>query len=452
MKKSNRKLDAFLALIAALFLAAAASAGGKQSAPIRLLFAVVSVGGAGVAIEWLSKLDREDALSQQREAIELERQQVYAQADLEADRTVAHFRAADRLFQENPELVDYFAPTVNVNAEPIDSDSPTESDQDGGTVAMLTPDGLFDWSVLQDADEHPILAIIGPMGSGKSRVAKYLAKHVLYPDEVPELTIYDIYARIKDWQGATVVSDPTVMIAAMKSQIKTIEENVRAYRSGQTDFQPRFTIFEEAPGTLPTLKAIKNNPVDNWILQYTTVTRKVRDRLCLISVRAGGAAIGTGAEARDDCTIIFAGTRGVDKAFKDTSILKLGTKQNQGLRDRLRGQIKGLKHPALIYRDGTWTAGSIPELDEHGNPIDSTPKAIAPAPEQESEVSALPHELKPIAAYIEERGTVSLRALKKNFGRNHGFNAEAIEHQIDMLLEWMLVDVDGDRIVWIVEE
>lgn len=459
MKKSNRRLDAVIALIVALFLAAAASAGGKQSAPIRLLFAIVSVGGAGIAIEWLSKLDREEALDAQQESIALERAQVYAQADLEADRTIAHFRSADRLFQENPELVDYFTPTITVNSEPVtnDDDIDDESSEQSGPTATMTKSGLFDWTKLQNADEHPILAIVAPMGGGKSRLAKYLAKYVLYPNEDPEITVYDIYGKIQDWTDAKLITDCKAMIDQMNLQLRSIDQSVAAYRQGQTKFPAKFTIFEEAPGTLPKLKEFKNSPVNQWLNQYTTVTRKIRDRLCLISVRAGGVAIGTGAEARDDCTIIFAGWRGVGKAFKDTSILKLGTKQNQGLREKLESKIKGMAYPALIYTDGSWAAGSIPELDELGNPVDSKSPSEPESLELKSlpesdEVSEIPHELRPIAVYIQERSTVSLRQLKKNFGRNNGFNSEAIDHQIDMLQEWLLINVDDDQISWIVEE
>lgn len=461
MKKSNRRLDALIALIVALLLAAAASTGGKTAALIRLFFAIVSVGASGLAYELLSRLDRADALSQLQEQIDLERQQVYAQADLEADRTIAHIRSADRLFQENPDLVDYFTPTVTVNAETVTSsdDFDEGSSEQPGTVATMTKNGLFDWSRLQNADEHPILAIVAPMGGGKTRLAKWLAKHVLYPSEEPELTIYDIYGKISDWTDATLVTESKDMIDQMKIQLRSIDQSVAAYRTGQTKFPAKFTIFEEAPGTLPKLREFKNSPVNQWLNSYTTVTRKICDRLCLISVRAGGVAIGTGAEARDDCTIIFAGWRGVGKATKDTSILKLGTKQSQSLRERLEAKIKGLAHPALIYHDGNWFAGSIPELDEFGNPIEASmlPQKIeAPLqteadfmPSESDEVSEIPRKLRPIAAYIEERGTVGLRALKKNFGRNNGFNSEEIDHQIDLLQEWLLIKVEDNQVSWI---
>lgn len=460
MKKSNRRLDAAIALTVALFLAAAASAGGKSAAPIRLFFAAVSVGGAGLSIEWLSKLDREEELEALQQTIALERAQVYAQADLEADRTIAQVRSADRLFQENPDLVDYFTPTITVNSEAVTNDDDIDDDElssQHGTIATMVKNGLFDWTKLQNADEHPILAIVSPMGGGKSRLAKYLAKHILYPDEQPQITVYDIYGKLQDWTDAELITDPKEMVDQMKIQLRSIDQSVAAYRAGQIKFPAKFTIFEEAPGTLPKLKEFKNSPVNQWLNQYTTVTRKIRDRLCLISVRAGGVAIGTGAEARDDCTIIFAGWRGVGKAFKDTSILKLGTKQNQALREKLESKIKGMAYPALIYTDGSWAAGCIPELDEFGDPVDSKLPAESEQIETQSlsepdDVSEIPKELQPIAAYIQERSTVSLRALKKNFGRNNGFNSEAIDHQIYMLQEWLLIKVNDDQISWINEE
>ena len=113
----------------------------------------------------------------------------------------------------------------------------------------------------------------------------------------------------------------------------------------------------------------------------TTVARKVKARLCLVSVRLSGAEIGVSAEARNDATVIFPGKKGIAKAMSDDRIFKLGAKQNRDLREQLTASLHGLKRPALVYADGQWYPAEIPELDAGGNPPgyqQQQPRQIAP--------------------------------------------------------------------------
>lgn len=229
---------------------------------------------------------------------------------------------------------------------------------------------LFDWSDLQDPDEHPTFAIISPMGGGKSRLAKYLTKHVLFPGGQPSIQAIDIYGRKKDWQEAELVTEHNSMLKYLESDLEEIESRVSLYRSGQDDFQPIYTILEEAPDTLRTLIGLNGGKdlVNNWVTKRTTVARKVKSRLCLVSVRLSGAEIGVSAEARNDSTVIFPGAKGIAKAMSDDRIFKLGARQNQELREQLQASLNGVKRPALIYSCGQWFPASIPELDPEGNP------------------------------------------------------------------------------------
>ncbi|MBN8564134.1 MAG: hypothetical protein J0L70_26720 [Leptolyngbya sp. UWPOB_LEPTO1] len=246
--------------------------------------------------------------------------------------------------------------------------------------AQSNPPGtleLFDWSNLADPDEHPTLAIISPMGGGKSRLAKYLAKHVLFPGGQPRITAIDIYGRKSDWVDAELVTEHKAMLEFMESDIQEIESRTALYRNGQDNFQPKFTIFEEAPDTIGTLQKREGGKdlVHSWVTKQTTVARKVKSRLCIISVRLSGAEIGVSAEARNDATVIFPGKKGIAKAMSDDRIFKLGAKQNTELREQLQNALQGLDHPALIYSDGQWFPASVPELDNGGNPqgIKSSP-------------------------------------------------------------------------------
>lgn len=243
---------------------------------------------------------------------------------------------------------------------------------------------LFDWAELADADSHPILAIVAPMGGGKSRIARFLAKHVLFAGQSPQIDVWDIYGNESEWKGCNLVVEHSEMLEQMPLDLEEIDDRIKAYRKGQRDFQGKFIILEEGADTIASLRA-KNKPAerltDEWLSKFTTVTRKVKGRLCIVSVKMSGAAIGVGAESRDDATIIFAGAPGVAKAMKDTQMLKLGTKQNKDLREQLKVSLQGVKRPALIYHQGEWYPAAVPNLDEQGTPIGQPFSSVAPGEE-----------------------------------------------------------------------
>ena len=189
-----------------------------------------------------------------------------------------------------------------------------QSDSEAIAPAELLP--LFDWNELADPDEHPTLAIISPMGGGKSRLAKFLARHVLFPTHPPQIRALDIYGRASDWQDATLITQHEAMLNSMSSDLVIIGNRIEEYRQGADDFTPLFWIFEEAPDTIGTLRKFGSDKTERtendqlvtaWMTKATTVARKVKARLCLVSVRLSGAEIGVSAEARNDATVIFPG-------------------------------------------------------------------------------------------------------------------------------------------------
>ena len=297
---------------------------------------------------------------------------------------------------------------------------------------------LFDWTALADPDEHPTLAIISPMGGGKSRLAKYLAKHVLFPGQTPELRAIDIYGRPTEWQDAALVTDHDAMLEMMRSDLEAIGQRVGAFRQGQDNFAPLFWIFEEAPDTIGTLRKSSkagDELVTAWVTKATTVARKVKARLCLVSVRLSGSEIGVSAEARNDATVIFPGRKGIAKAMADDRIFKLGSKQNRELREQLTASLKGVKRPALVHFDGQWFPATVPEIDALGNPPGHrAPQSPPAAPSwdwtkleelyeldcPEREESPLSEMALKLSSYLEKRGRIELRTLAKNWGRNQG--------------------------------
>lgn len=230
---------------------------------------------------------------------------------------------------------------------------------------------LFDWTRLQDEDDHPVIAIVAPMGGGKSRLARYLAKYAIF-DKHPQIVALDIYARSTDWENAAV--DHESMLDVMKADLEEINDRIPRYRANESNFEPRFRVLEEAVDTLPNVRSLNKGAseiVDDWLRKHVSVARKIGYRLCLVSVKLNGTDIGIGAESRDDSTVIFAGAKGVAKAMSDIRYLKLGTQQNADLRSQLQSSLVGVKRPALVFANGEWHPASIPDLTTSGDIVGS---------------------------------------------------------------------------------
>jgi hypothetical protein len=238
---------------------------------------------------------------------------------------------------------------------------------------------MFKWTELSDEDEHPVIAVVAPMGGGKSRLVKYLAKYAMF-DTQPQIVALDIYARSQDWPDA--VTDHESMLRLMTADLEDLQIRIPQYRNGITDFAPRVRVLEEAVDSLPSISRMSKAAaaiVTDWLTKHVSVARKVKYRLMLVSVKLGGTDIGIGAESRDDATIIFPGQKGIAKAFSDIRYLKLGTQQQSKLRDQLRTTLDGLDRPALVYHSGVWYPASIPELSAAGDPIGMAPMLMASA-------------------------------------------------------------------------
>lgn len=64
------------------------------------------------------------------------------------------------------------------------------------------------------------------------------------------------------------------------------------------------------------------------------------------------------------------------------------------------------------------------------------------------QVAELPQELCPLACYIADRGIVSVRTIKNNFGLKHGYNAEQVDNMLLQLVEWELINLDNEQAIW----
>lgn len=246
--------------------------------------------------------------------------------------------------------------------QPVPTDTPV-IEASVASPSPSQPEGFFDWNELKNADQHPVLGVVGPMGSGKTRVAKWLSRHVIEAS----LKVFDIYAAEGDWGNAEVHSDFELMEVEMGRDVEIIKNLVGQYRQGKRDFSPVVVIMEEAAATTTVLRSANKKLYDVWNLYYRTVTRKIKRRIMTLSVELNAQVFGTSAESRDCATIIFPGKPGVAKALEDTDYFGLGTKQSTELRESLQAKLQDIERPALVYVRGEWFPASIPSLSEQGD-------------------------------------------------------------------------------------
>lgn len=228
---------------------------------------------------------------------------------------------------------------------------------------------LFDWNDLRDPEEHPVIALVAGMGGGKTRLVKYLTRHVIF-DGAKEFDAiaFDIFAGGADWDGFTPICQIDQMAEQMHKDLEILAKRLEAYRKKVRNFVPMIRVIEEGRSTIPKLQKLDSEVLENWQLEFTSVVRKLRGRAFYINTELDAASMGVKAKTRNDMTIIFPGNKGIFKAMSDTTILKLGSKQNEKVRNELNRKLKKCDRPALVYHCGQWYAADIPTLDENGTP------------------------------------------------------------------------------------
>jgi hypothetical protein len=294
----------------------------------------------------------------------------------------------------NPTMAPYPVDPNQQPSQPIGNDTRLGAVTVPASPAGQSPatkPGFFDFNVLRtEPDNYTGFAIVGDMGTGKTRLIKYLARNVL---TTGQMSVMDIYARANDWKGAYVLTTIDSFLCEAVNELDEIDTLTEAYRSGQTVFQPHLFVVEEAADTLSEAsdrnrEAAKS--IKQWLSKYLTITRKIGKRLCLVSVNIKDLtdAIGS-AEKRNSMVFIFPGKAAIAKAMTDLYIFKLGTSENADLRAKLEKAIASIKRPALIQHRGQWWAAEIPEVNEDGSLMDGSSPEIA-ATTQTSEAKTQP--------------------------------------------------------------
>lgn len=304
--------------------------------------------------------EHENALQDIQETDDLEREMKFYQQRLLIEADAMQRTLPVRLELER--MRSLFQPQVLIQSPPSQQNQPTE-------IQQQSKYQYFNWGELSNADEHPLLMICAKQGAGKTRLIRFLAAHILSGASVVAV---DIFARRGDWEGCKVYDDYGSILQWMKSAIATVDHRVTEYKEGKTDFTPQLWAFEEFPDTSKSIIAQDKSAakvVTQFMDKASTVARKTRCRLCLISQKLTASGSGADAEVRDDATVIFPGRSGIGKATADSRILKLGTRRNDALRERLLEALAGVERPALVYSSGQWYPAIIPELDENGNPV-----------------------------------------------------------------------------------
>lgn len=233
---------------------------------------------------------------------------------------------------------------------------------------------LFNWKDLSDNDKYPVIGLVGSQGAGKSRLVKYLVKHIICEGiSHYDAIALDMFGNEKQW-GFKVVPTPTQMACQMEDDLDEIETRTMDYREkDKRVFVPLIRIFEESRDGIPEIQALGKEEAKilaDWQRKFASLTRKLGARIFYVNTQFDAEAMNMKAHARNSITLIFPGEMGIAAAMSDTQILKLGVAGNDDLRARLNRLIRKLIRPALIYHANRWYVGEIPELDELGDPTE----------------------------------------------------------------------------------
>ena len=233
---------------------------------------------------------------------------------------------------------------------------------------------LFNWKDLRDNDKYPVIGLVGSQGAGKSRLVKYLVKHIICEGiSQYDAIALDMFGNEKQW-GFKVVSTPAQMACQMEDDLDEIETRTIDYREkDKRFFVPLIRIFEESRDGIPEIQALGKEEakvLTDWQRKFASLTRKLAGRIFYVNTQFDAEAMNMKANARNSITLIFPGEMGIAAAMSDTQILKLGANGNDDLRAKLNRLIRKLKRPALVYHGSRWYVGEVPELEELGNPME----------------------------------------------------------------------------------
>jgi hypothetical protein len=272
----------------------------------------------------------------------------------------------DELENEEPSEVE--------QADKVDDDDESEEISEEIIEPTISSPLLFNWKDLADNDKYPVIGLVGSQGAGKSRLVKYLVKHIICENIYQyDAIALDMFGNEKQW-GFKVVPTPEYMASQMEDDLEEIEQRTIDYREkDKRVFVPLIRIFEESMDGIPEIQALGKEEakiLTDWQRKFSSLTRKLGARVFYVNTQFDAEAMNMKAHARNSIALIFPGEVGIAAAMSDTQILKLGINANDDLRAKLNRLIRKLTRPALIHHANRWYVGEVPELDEGGNPIE----------------------------------------------------------------------------------
>ena len=284
----------------------------------------------------------------------------------------------EEFLEETDEIYETDEVVENEESEKISSEKLKSEESEEISEEIIEPiissPLLFNWKNLRDNDKYPVIGLVGSQGAGKSRLVKYLVKHIICEGiSQYDAIALDMFGNEKQW-GFKVVSTPAQMACQMEDDLDEIETRTFDYREkDKRDFVPLIRIFEESRDGIPEIQALGKEEakvLTDWQRKFASLTRKLAGRIFYVNTQFDAEAMNMKANARNSITLIFPGEMGIAAAMSDTQILKLGASGNDDKRAKLSRLIRKLKRPALIYHGSRWYVGEVPELEELGNPIE----------------------------------------------------------------------------------
>lgn len=347
-------------------------------------------------------------------------------------------------------------------AEPIAAESgepvapPPELQSGPVSSADEQTDSRYAWA--KDLLHFPAVLVWGPQGSGKTSFAAWLLKERLKAGH--KAWVCDPHKEYGQWEGLSVIGAGMDYEACDRALLAFANTVKQAYqdRAEQPDYQPKreTLVVEEFTNWSDRCKHSAE-----FFKSALTDLRKIKK--CVIFV------------SHDNSLLALGGSQGMGKA-KNAGLLQLELEAKidpitKEPRSAQRGKLKYPGKPAIEVELADWMNGSMDFTSAHYRAENPKPKtdvrsrletlyhsesAAEPSVEPVEATSFAPatgsssttEPLEKLSRYLQSKGKIDLRTLDKNWGRNNGFQGEALKDLLTQLESQGSIVTWGDGIIW----
>jgi hypothetical protein len=227
---------------------------------------------------------------------------------------------------------------------------------DGGELSNPTDLTQFDLALLQECDRTPMVAIVGPTGSGKSMLTTWIAQTQI--QSPCTIKVYDTDCTPGEWKGLSVHGRGgrfESIAEQFQVDLEELSDRTAKRGAGREFGESIALIVEEFPTLAADLDDLHKGLAFSWFSRIARRGRKYRMRLFLVSQNWNVKALrieGDG-ELRDAFTVFHLGASAV-RAIK--------RERNEKRRATLQQFLSSNQRACVIEHDGQFWPWIVPDL------------------------------------------------------------------------------------------